>query len=754
MLIRMFNKLSKNTKETVEEYIDKFNELYAYVHDYFDNLDVQEEINNKLDAMVEAGTLQEIITEYLDTQALFVYDNVADMKSATNLIEGSFAKTLGYYSKDDGGGAIYKIVENTPSTYYETLTSGVYAELITDVANVKMFGAKGDGITDDAPSIRKAIAFLKSTSKTDLYFPVGTYYVNSGDPRGQNGQGVFSNGDYYTCFEVLPNMNIYGDGEESKILYNSNRLGYHLNTHRGDVGAIFANFRVNGTENYAVNNVEIKNIQVEYTDLSEGEKDVRDYIDGQLIRVNTDNVSTPSGWTQGYNGNFLFENILVENMPGHQIFNISGAKRVVATNVNVHNVGKINNSANSDHSSFFVNALECNITKSTVHCDSQSSGTAFELHSSNGLISDCYVKNIGTFTNLVGNVSGYASTYLVSGNIVRNVINFTRPWIYTYRYIDSIKVENNDVILSYNGKDDSESLVRVYTEGGIQGTEQPIENVIFSNNKCSTNITDSILVNSATNYDAPISLQRFKKLIIKNNEFRNFRRELFNLTENNNDTGTIELIDISDNNISKIGMLTETTFNVNAIFINIPPCYASNNVKKSITFNNNVIDLRDRTGTSSGIHLNFRSGAVDTNTTVNVLNNSVVGSTTEITLYNKTATGYISGGILLIHEYHNDITDTISALVCGSEVAGFVIGSKVRGSIGSSLFTNEILTSGKFKQIVYADTLPSSGYYQKGAIVYNTNASFSSVSPFAWICTTAGTAGTNAVFKPINPDMS
>lgn len=64
MLIRMFNKLSKNTKTTVEDYINQFNELHDYVHDYFDNLDVQEEINNKLDAMVEDGTLQEILGEY------------------------------------------------------------------------------------------------------------------------------------------------------------------------------------------------------------------------------------------------------------------------------------------------------------------------------------------------------------------------------------------------------------------------------------------------------------------------------------------------------------------------------------------------------------------------------------------------------------------------------------------------------------------------------------------------------------------
>lgn len=63
MLIRMFNKLSKQTKTTVEEYINKFNELYTYVHDYFDNLDVQEEVNNKLDAMVEDGTINRIINQ-------------------------------------------------------------------------------------------------------------------------------------------------------------------------------------------------------------------------------------------------------------------------------------------------------------------------------------------------------------------------------------------------------------------------------------------------------------------------------------------------------------------------------------------------------------------------------------------------------------------------------------------------------------------------------------------------------------------
>jgi len=65
-LVRMFNKLSKETKETVDEYIAKFVELKDFVDTYFENLDVQEEINNKLDAMAEDGTLQSLIYEAIN----------------------------------------------------------------------------------------------------------------------------------------------------------------------------------------------------------------------------------------------------------------------------------------------------------------------------------------------------------------------------------------------------------------------------------------------------------------------------------------------------------------------------------------------------------------------------------------------------------------------------------------------------------------------------------------------------------------
>ena len=48
------------------ELVDGYNNLLNYVNNYFDNLDVQEEINKKLDEMAEDGTLTNLIETYIN----------------------------------------------------------------------------------------------------------------------------------------------------------------------------------------------------------------------------------------------------------------------------------------------------------------------------------------------------------------------------------------------------------------------------------------------------------------------------------------------------------------------------------------------------------------------------------------------------------------------------------------------------------------------------------------------------------------
>ena len=140
-----------NNAECVKELQTAVAALHKYVHDYFDNLDVQEEIDNKLDAMAEAGTLQEIITTYIQSNVAWCFDNVADMKLATNFTEHSYAQTLGFYNVNDGGNAMYKIREpeqdEVPDERFVIAIgdTGYVAELITDdKVNIFQVGGQQD----------------------------------------------------------------------------------------------------------------------------------------------------------------------------------------------------------------------------------------------------------------------------------------------------------------------------------------------------------------------------------------------------------------------------------------------------------------------------------------------------------------------------------------------------------------------------------------------------------------------------------
>lgn len=95
--------------EQTENLTNGFNELQEYVDNYFDNLDIQEEVNNKLDEMAESGELAELISQYLKSQAIIGFNTVSNLANAKNLVDGSFAKTYGKLTYNDGLGAFYKI---------------------------------------------------------------------------------------------------------------------------------------------------------------------------------------------------------------------------------------------------------------------------------------------------------------------------------------------------------------------------------------------------------------------------------------------------------------------------------------------------------------------------------------------------------------------------------------------------------------------------------------------------------------------
>lgn len=88
---KVFPALETNT-EITEETQQSFLELQQYVIDYFNNLDVQDEINNKLDEMAESGELDNIINNIL-MLSIYQFNTISEAISY-NLPLGSRFKVL------------------------------------------------------------------------------------------------------------------------------------------------------------------------------------------------------------------------------------------------------------------------------------------------------------------------------------------------------------------------------------------------------------------------------------------------------------------------------------------------------------------------------------------------------------------------------------------------------------------------------------------------------------------------------------
>ena len=166
-----------NNADAVSELQQAFETLQNYVDNYFKNLDVQTEINNKLDEMAKSGELTDIIAQYLQVASILAYNTISDLKNATNLNNGSYAKTYGFYKLNDGGGAFYKIrtpinTDDIDNKFIISLKNNLVAELIIHNFNVKQIGAYGNGVNNDDEFIQAAVNKL-----TNVFIPKGNYLL-------------------------------------------------------------------------------------------------------------------------------------------------------------------------------------------------------------------------------------------------------------------------------------------------------------------------------------------------------------------------------------------------------------------------------------------------------------------------------------------------------------------------------------------------------------------------------------------------
>ena len=221
--------------ENIEKLEEAFITLKNYVDNYFNNLDVQTEINNKLDEMATSGELEAIIASYLNTQAVRGFSTLNDLKNATGLITGALCQTSGKNTYKDGFGSLYRIrnitnedvVDNDKLVAITSDVSLVAEKITNNISNTKTTGTTNtyscDYINNTINSIVESgsnyIKFYDGTlvcwGSKNITANITTTYGNM-----YRGASAVSFDDYQKPFISIPTVIVYVNGANSSLVMN------------------------------------------------------------------------------------------------------------------------------------------------------------------------------------------------------------------------------------------------------------------------------------------------------------------------------------------------------------------------------------------------------------------------------------------------------------------------------------------------------------------------------------------------------
>lgn len=360
--------------------------------------------------------------------------------------------------------------------------------IYNDTIEVDWFGVYKDGINDDAVAIRKVLKLLENKKGGILQLNSGTYYCNSGDSSFANGnynpvlqwQNV---NEYYSCFRVVNNVTVQGVGNSTVILINQDRLGNRTMGGNFRIApALFSNYlqRVGYllSGKFVLQNLKIvgkNNGNSPYP-----------YSNGNIIEVYNSLGSDPTD--NNCPGEIIMDRVTTENIVGYAHINVTNILNIEFTNCVCTKFGKEADSKTMDYSIIFSNAINtlvnnCLFKLSNLAVDYTS--TAIELHSNNAIISNNTCLNVNKFCNLCGSPNSRTPSNYIVANNVATVNIFTNPYVFSYKSIDTIKLNNNNVTLYYN-KDNLNSYYptfsRVLMINETESVIVPIKKYIIENN--------------------------------------------------------------------------------------------------------------------------------------------------------------------------------------------------------------------------------------------------------------------------------
>lgn len=180
--------------EATQAILEQINEILIEVQE------LKTELNRQIATTNETLTtaLQAANEAMISAQSINIrtFNSVEEMKASNTLKAGALAKTLGFYTAGDGGGADYVINDDISEDEVDeaiALQNGLYAKLLikNSIVDIKIFGAIGDGVTDNTEAISKANSFANKNGYT-LLISNGVFGITSVNIDCKNVIGAYN----------------------------------------------------------------------------------------------------------------------------------------------------------------------------------------------------------------------------------------------------------------------------------------------------------------------------------------------------------------------------------------------------------------------------------------------------------------------------------------------------------------------------------------------------------------------------------
>ena len=304
-----------NNAQALQEVQNLMTELQTYVNDYFDNLDVQEEIDNKIDEMVESGQFEQIIFSNLTYVTYEMFGAKLDGETDDTEAVINCHNYANQYK--------LKVVQNRGTLYIPSATKD-NCPIINTSCDFTGMTIKFDSNNDD-----NTVMIIADPSTLDLTKDINSVNLNDTQiselyPNNLNKLSHFS--DYYNNAIYLTTDMSFGqrNGSDTVIYYEQ---PFIIN----DIGQLapnnmYANISANATNvtmHYLPldqNNVEVKFDKIEITGNTSNNPRIlvmRNNIKIQNAIINKINSTLQTEWIQP-----LFEckyctNINIENFKGN-----------------------------------------------------------------------------------------------------------------------------------------------------------------------------------------------------------------------------------------------------------------------------------------------------------------------------------------------------------------------------------------------------------------------------------------------------